>query len=110
MRTLGSGVILLLIATVARADDWPQFRGPAGLGTTAEKNLPLHWGGEKAENVPWKPPLLGEGHASPIIPGDRVFLCTVRWPAGKPDPAVIPEHHVLCYRAADGTLLWDTPV
>jgi outer membrane protein assembly factor BamB len=108
MRSLGAGAVFLLACAAARADDWPQFRGPSGLGYTSEKNLPLKWGGEKAENVAWKSPLVGEGHASPIVSGDRVFVCTVRWTGGKPDAEVIPEHHVLCYRAADGKPLWDT--
>ncbi len=101
---------LFLTAGAARADEWPQFRGPTGLGYTAEKNLPVKWGGEKGENVLWKSPLVGDGHASPIVSGERVFISTVRWPAGKPDPKVMPEHHVLCYGAADGKLLWDTTV
>src|SRR6185436_15947686 len=50
------------------------------------------------------------GHASPIVSGNRIFVCTVRWAGGKPDPAVIPDHHVLCYEATDGKLLWDTVV
>jgi outer membrane protein assembly factor BamB len=101
---------LLFLAAAAQADDWPQFRGPSGLGTTSEKNLPLTWGGEKGENIAWKSPLVGEGHASPIVWKDRVYITTVRWADGKPDPAVIPDHHVLCYGAADGKLLWDTTV
>jgi hypothetical protein len=28
---------LLLLGAAARADDWPQFRGPAGLGATPDK-------------------------------------------------------------------------
>jgi outer membrane protein assembly factor BamB len=110
MRNLATGVILLLASEGARTDDWPQFRGRTGFGTTPEKNLPLHWGGEKAENVAWKSPLVGETHASPIVSGGYVFVCTIRWPAGKPDASVIPDHHVLCYRATDGKRLWDTQV
>lgn len=90
------------------ADDWPQFRGPTGLGYTAEKNLPLKW---DKDGVAWKSPLVGSGHASPIVWGDRVFISTVRWPGdGKMEPAVMPEHHVLCYKASDGKLLWDTQI
>lgn len=103
-------VFSLAAAAVVRADDWPQFRGPTGVGYTPEKNLPLTWGGEKSENVAWKSPLVGEGHASPIVWGDRVFISTVRWPGGKADPKTMPEHHVLCYRAADGKLVWDTTI
>jgi outer membrane protein assembly factor BamB len=110
MRSLYAGLVLLLAVAAAQADDWPQFRGPTGLGYTSEKNLPLHWGGEKEENVAWKSPLIGEGRSSPIVSVGHVFVCTVRWPGGKPDPLVIPEHHVLGYRAADGKLLWDTLV
>ena len=103
-------LLLMLAGAAARADegDWPQFRGPTGLGTTPEKNLPLTWDAGKGENIAWKAPLVGEGHASPIVWGNRLFLCTVRWPAGKPDPKIMPEHHVLCYRTADGSLAWDT--
>jgi len=104
---LPCGIAALLLSGTALADNWPQFRGPTGLGYTPEKYLPVRWGGEKAENVLWKAPLVGEGHASPIVWEDRLFITTVRWPGGKPDPAVVPEHHVLCYQTKDGKPLWD---
>src|SRR5579872_1974446 len=110
MRTIGAGALLFLLAGLARADEWPQFRGPTGFGSTPEKNLPLTWGGEKGENIAWKSPLVGEGHASPIVWGGHVFLSTVRWPGGKQDPKIMPEHHVTCYEAADGRLAWDTMI
>ena len=110
MRTIGAGAILWAVCATAWADEWPQFRGPTGMGTTAEKGLPLRWGGEKGENVAWTAPLPGEGHASPVVWGDRVIVCAVRWAGGKPDPAVIPDHHVACYAAADGKLLWDARI
>jgi outer membrane protein assembly factor BamB len=78
MKTLSITLFLLSTSAITRAEDWPQFRGPTGLGYTTEKNLPLHWGGEKAENVAWKAPLIGEGHSSPIVSGGCFFLCTVR--------------------------------
>jgi outer membrane protein assembly factor BamB len=93
------------------ADIWPQFRGPTGLGYTSERDLPLTWGGASNKNVLWAAPLVGEGHASPIVWKDRVFVCTVRWPATVKDRTkVIPEHHVLCYATSDGRKLWDTQV
>jgi len=105
----------LIWASVASAAEpkgnWPQFRGPTGLGYTEEKNLPLQWGGPANENVLWKGPLNGTGHASPIVWGDAVFVCTAKWPGdGAPKAGVIPDHHVACYRVADGKLLWDTVV
>jgi outer membrane protein assembly factor BamB len=104
-------VLVLLAVVPLRAEDWPQFRGPTGLGYTQEKELPISWGGPGGENVLWKSPLVGEGHASPIIWGDRVFITTASWPADvKERSKVIPEHHVLAYRLGDGKLLWDTRV
>ncbi len=92
-------------------ENWPQFRGPTGLGYCEEKNLPLRWGGPANENLLWKSPLSGAGHASPIVWGDAVFVCTVKWPGkGDQQESVIPDHHVACYRVADGKRLWDTVV
>jgi outer membrane protein assembly factor BamB len=110
MRTLIAACAVVVSAAGAAAGEWPQFRGPTGLGYTSEKNLPIKWGGEKNENVAWKAPLVGEGHATPIVWGDKVFVTTVLWPDGKQDAGVMPDHHVLCYSTADGKLLWDTKI
>jgi outer membrane protein assembly factor BamB len=102
---------VLILVPVAIAEDWPQFRGPTGLGYSSERALPSAWGGRDKKNVLWSAPLVGEGHASPIVWKDRVFVCTVKWPESVKDRTkVIPEHHVLCYWAADGKRLWDTQV
>jgi hypothetical protein len=92
-------------------ENWPQFRGPTGLGYTEEKDLPLKWGGPSNDNVVWRSPLVGQGHASPVVWGDSVFVCTAHWPANvKEREKIIPEHHVLCYQATTGKLRWDTLV
>jgi outer membrane protein assembly factor BamB len=102
---------VLCLGSAANAEEWPQFRGPTGLGYSNERALPTEWGGRDRKNVRWAAPLVGEGHASPIVWKDRVFVCTVRWPESVKDRTkVIPEHHVLCYAAADGKRLWDTQV
>ena len=104
-------VVLVLLTSAARAENWPQFRGPTGLGYTKETDLPVSWGGKEGLNVLWKSPLIGRGHASPIVWNDRVFVCTVHWPQSVTDrKKVIPEHHVLCYRVSDGKRLWDTQI
>jgi len=109
--TVAAVVLLAGQAALGQSDNWPRFRGPTGLGYTEEKNLPLVWGGPEGKNILWKAPLKGEGHASPIVWGDAVFVCTVSWPpAVRNREEVIPEHHVTCYRAADGQVLWDTLV
>ena len=91
-------------------ENWPQFRGPTGMGITAEKKLPVEWGGEKdggGKNVVWKSPVKWQGNASPIVWGEKVFVLGVAWPLKGKD---VPEHHVSCYSTKDGAVLWDTAV
>ncbi|OYW20462.1 MAG: hypothetical protein B7Z55_07230 [Planctomycetales bacterium 12-60-4] len=58
------------------AAEWPQFRGPTGQGTSAEKGLPVEWGSEK--NLVWQVELPGPGGSSPVVVGDRVILTCYR--------------------------------
>jgi outer membrane protein assembly factor BamB len=64
--------VLLLLAAPLGADDWPQWRGPEGIGVSREEGLPTRWGPE--EGVVWKVPLEGVGTSSPTVAGDRVFV------------------------------------
>jgi outer membrane protein assembly factor BamB len=63
---------LLLAVPAAHAENWPGWRGPTGLGHSADKDPPLTWG--PTENVRWKAPVPDRGNASPVAWGDRVFL------------------------------------
>jgi hypothetical protein len=114
---------LFLTGNTGRAGDWPGWRGPTGLGYTDEKDLPLTWNGKTGENVLWKTRLTGvgpksdfssPGHSCPIVWRDRVFITTCIWPAELTDEKerrkVQAAHHVVCYRASDGTELWDTVI
>jgi len=56
------------------AAEWPQFRGPDGQGHSAATGLPLTW--SETENVKWKTQIPGEGHSSPVISGDQIWLTT----------------------------------
>ena len=112
-RSIAWLILLVALSGTTRAENWPQFRGPTGMGITSEKDLPLEWGGGEGRNgdstnVLWSSELPGEGHASPIVWEDRVFVCTVKWTQDAADRKHIPDHHVTCYRAADGKQLWDT--
>lgn len=98
----------LLVAVCVRAEDWPQFRGPTGLGYTSEKDLPLKWDAKTGENILWSAALPGEGHASPIITGDRIITTTVTWSDDPEKRKGIPEHHITCFSLADGKQAWDT--
>lgn len=110
-RIAATGLLCGTGAVSASAAHWPQFRGPTGLGYTEAQNLPLTWNAKTGENILWKAPLVGQGHASPIVWDDAVFVCTVQWPSNVTTrEMVMPEHHVVCYRTTDGKQLWDSVV
>jgi outer membrane protein assembly factor BamB len=54
------------------AENWPQFRGPRGDGTSQEKDVPTRW--SQTENIAWKTPIRGVGHSSPVVWENSVFL------------------------------------
>ena len=104
-------VFLFIQSSACFGENWPRFRGPTGLGYTEERNLPVTWGGAEKKNVFWEAPLKGQGHASPIVWGDLVFVCGVHWPETvRERKKVVPDQHVTCYRSSDGKMLWDTVV
>lgn len=104
-------------ATV-RADNWPTWRGPTGLGVSAEKDVPLKW--DRTENVRWKVALPEAGNSTPIIWGDRVFITQASdkklWPpqvsrkfpkgTSPGGAAIFEKRSVMCFNRADGKLLW----
>ncbi|MHC4520206.1 MAG: outer membrane protein assembly factor BamB family protein, partial [Planctomycetota bacterium] len=73
---------------------WPQFRGPAGLGIAPDnQTYPAEL--DTSGNLLWKTEL-PEGHSSPCIWGNRIFL-TAR--SGK-------VLETLCIDRADGQVKW----
>ena len=60
------------MVSIATADDWQVFRGPAGDGSSTLKNLPIEWSIDK--NVTWKTDLPGEGWSSPVVYKGVVYL------------------------------------
>jgi outer membrane protein assembly factor BamB len=68
-------VAALIIVAASRATaEWPQFRGPDGLGATSGRNLPLAWG--EGRNVRWKTAIHGRAWSSPVVLGDHVWVTT----------------------------------
>ena len=82
------------------AENWPGWRGPSGDGISSEKDLPTRW--SHTENVAWKTPIVGEGHSSPIVWEDRVFLTTSLTEKN--------ERRLLCLNRLDGETLWERVV
>jgi outer membrane protein assembly factor BamB len=63
-----------LVLPLAAGADWPQWRGPEGTGVAPAADPPVRW--SETENVRWKVPIPGRGHAAPIVWGERVYLLT----------------------------------
>jgi outer membrane protein assembly factor BamB len=67
---------LVILPSVATAENWPQFRGVGSRGVvTSEAKLPTEIGPDK--QVAWKTPL-PPGHSSPVVFADRIFLTAER--------------------------------
>ena len=96
-------ILTLLIVnsiSVTQAQNWPNFRGPNGDGTSIETNLPTRW--DSRTNVVWKSPVPGLGHSSPIIWEDKLFITTAL--------SETQEKLLLCYDCKSGHLLWQKTV
>jgi len=96
---LVTGILVMICATL-RAEDWPQWRGPRGDGTSIESNIPVRWSAK--ENVRWETTIPGKGHSSPVIWGDRIFLTTCL----EGDE----ERVLLCLDRVSGKILWQNQV
>jgi outer membrane protein assembly factor BamB len=96
----------LLTSSTARAEDWPEFRGPTGQGIVPKGSLPVEW--SSAKNVAWKQPIPGSGWSSPIVYEGRVYLTTSVPPANGPDGDQSLD--ALCLDAGTGKILWQTEV
>jgi outer membrane protein assembly factor BamB len=98
MRRLGVVALLLGAFAVARADNWPQWRGPSLNGVSNEKNLPVKWTVE--ENVAWKVPMPGYSGSTPIIWRDRIFL----------NVAEGDNLFLWCLNKTNGEVVWKKPL
>ena len=62
------------LATQARAENWPNWRGPRWNSTSEETGLPLFW--RVDSGVAWHTELPGWGDSTPIVWNDAVFVTT----------------------------------
>ncbi|NIA20790.1 MAG: PQQ-binding-like beta-propeller repeat protein [Anaerolineaceae bacterium] len=91
--------LTVALVTGVLAEDWPQFRGAAGDGHSAEKRLLKSWpsGGPKRL---WQK-TVGQGYASVAVVGDRIYTSGI----------VDGKLAVSCLDAkAKGKVLWQTPI
>src|SRR3954471_3588293 len=93
-------LLVLVWPLLAKAEEWPMWRGPQGNGHSSESAIPLRW--SSTENVAWKAPIAGKGHSSPIVWGDRVLVTTA-----------IEEQQkrmLICISRVTGKPLWEKQV
>ena len=73
MRDATWAILFLFVCTpLARADNWPAWRGPTADGIAPDGDYAVEW--DEKRNIVWKAPLGGHGTSTPIIWGDRVFV------------------------------------
>jgi outer membrane protein assembly factor BamB len=81
--------IIILCANTRRSVDpssealiyWPQWRGPLMTGEAPRGDPPVLW--SENNNIRWKVPVPGIGHATPIVWGDYIFVLTAVPAKGK---------------------------
>jgi outer membrane protein assembly factor BamB len=93
---LGTVAILSLTMCARAVDDanWPRFRGPNGTGISSDA-IPAKWADD---DFAWKIELPGEGHSSPVVWGNDVFVTVADEDAGK--------RSLVCVNARDGAIRW----
>jgi outer membrane protein assembly factor BamB len=93
MRLLRALLWLTVLSCRLNAEEWPQFRGLDGAGTSNSTNLPVRF--SPRENVLWETAVL-PGHSSPVLSGHRIFL------TGFEDRKLL----TLCLDRASGKIIW----
>ncbi len=89
-------LLMFVLSDAALAENWPGWRGPRGDGTSNEKNVPVKWSG--TQNIVWKIPVPGKGHASPVVWQGHIFVVT----AIKEKK----QRMLLCMDRKNGKILW----
>ena len=100
IKSLITATVCFVGIPVSEAENWPQFRGPTGQGSSSEQGVPLTW--SNTENVAWKTAIPGTGWSSPVIHGDHVFV-TATTNDGR-------SCHVICLERQSGKIRWNTKV
>jgi len=84
--------LLFCLAVSARAENWPQWRGPFFNGSSTETGLPT-----TNERIVWVAPLPGFSGATPAVWGDNIFVSS-------PDDA--KNLNLLCLDRRTGKIRW----
>lgn len=88
-------ILMALTLSGASAQEWTRFRGPNGQGRIDAPGIPIQW--TEADTL-WRTALPDEGHSSPVIWGDRVFITC----SNKPGATAT----IMALHADTGRILW----
>ena len=69
---LAAAAATVWLPSLARAENWPCWRGPRLDGSSTDGHAPTVW--SATDQVAWKTEIPGAGHASPIVWGNRVYV------------------------------------
>jgi outer membrane protein assembly factor BamB len=100
IRLLTAGILsCCLLGDSARADDWPQWRGPQRTGISEETGLLKEWpkGGPK---LLWERKDIGGGYSTPAVVGERVYVMADRK----------GMEYVLALAVNDGSEIWASQI
>jgi outer membrane protein assembly factor BamB len=77
--------------------NWPNFRGPEGIGIAYHTDVPLEWDGATGRNILWKKTVPLPGFNSPILWGKKLFM----------SGADRRTQVVYCFDADTGDVIWE---
>ena len=101
---------IVLLPYMVHAENWPQFRGPGGLGISQEQGLPVTW--SETENVAWKTAMPGYGSSSPIALDGKLYVtCYSGYgmanTSGRMEDLML---HLVCVDSKTGKIIWDKQI
>ena len=76
-RTLYPLLLTVLLPSLLTAEDWRVWRGPTLNNHAPESaidSIPITW--SPTQNVLWKSPIPGIGHATPVVVDKNIFVLT----------------------------------
>jgi outer membrane protein assembly factor BamB len=94
------GSLFLVVAGLALAADWPQWRGPNRDGVSAETGLLKEWP-KDGPKLLWQLNDIGEGYSTPSVVGGRLYLIS---------NTGMDNEYVEALDVANGKKVWSTKI
>ena len=115
---MGLTLVLALVAQATAGGElgagWPWWRGPLGNGVSPDGDPPVRW--SETQNVRFKVKVEGDGLATPVVWGDRIYVLSARSldpaqgarPGANPSGAKLAKQRYLvtAYDRKHGSVAW----